>query len=169
MVNIHEPLMEPPMRVPSQQHLANYRHEHQRPSQSPRSPVARYQSTQASSLDRRSSTPPSDPSDYVLPRSPYQQRDPVPAPVAATTAHSSRQGLEHEDAAAEMLPNDYKENQQQPSSPPNLYPGSSQSVLKLTTTKKVAEKKQALACLFCRERKIACGRPDPENEDQTCK
>jgi hypothetical protein len=42
-------------------------------------------------------------------------------------------------------------------------------VLKLTTTKKVAEKKQALACLFCRERKIACGRPDPENVDQTCK
>jgi hypothetical protein len=37
------------------------------------------------------------------------------------------------------------------------------------TTKKVAEKKQGLSCFFCRKRKIACGRPDPESEDQTCK
>ncbi|KAG8220857.1 hypothetical protein J3R82DRAFT_2351 [Butyriboletus roseoflavus] len=30
------------------------------------------------------------------------------------------------------------------------------------------QKKQALACLFCRERKIACGRPPAHNPDQTC-
>ncbi|KAH7927858.1 hypothetical protein BV22DRAFT_989117, partial [Leucogyrophana mollusca] len=30
-------------------------------------------------------------------------------------------------------------------------------------------KKQALACLFCRERKIACGRPSATSSDQTCK
>ncbi|KAG6335804.1 hypothetical protein ID866_3282 [Astraeus odoratus] len=36
-------------------------------------------------------------------------------------------------------------------------------------TKKAGEqKKQALACLFCRERKIACGRPSAHNPDQTC-
>ncbi|KAJ7032371.1 hypothetical protein C8F04DRAFT_657995 [Mycena alexandri] len=29
-------------------------------------------------------------------------------------------------------------------------------------------KKQALSCYFCRERKIACGRPDESNNDQTC-
>ncbi|KAJ7765347.1 hypothetical protein B0H16DRAFT_1525339 [Mycena metata] len=29
-------------------------------------------------------------------------------------------------------------------------------------------KKQALSCYFCRERKIACGRPDESNHDQTC-
>ncbi|KZP20265.1 hypothetical protein FIBSPDRAFT_742488 [Athelia psychrophila] len=30
------------------------------------------------------------------------------------------------------------------------------------------EKKQALACLFCRERKIACGRPEAGSDDPTC-
>ncbi|KAJ8591807.1 hypothetical protein M405DRAFT_734410 [Rhizopogon salebrosus TDB-379] len=30
------------------------------------------------------------------------------------------------------------------------------------------QKKQALACLFCRERKIACGRPSAHSPDQTC-
>ncbi|KAJ6609167.1 hypothetical protein B0H10DRAFT_1814234, partial [Mycena sp. CBHHK59/15] len=30
-------------------------------------------------------------------------------------------------------------------------------------------KRQALACLFCRSRKIACGRPATASEDQTCK
>ncbi|KAF8141715.1 hypothetical protein EV363DRAFT_31811 [Boletus edulis] len=36
-------------------------------------------------------------------------------------------------------------------------------------TKKPGEqKKQALACLFCRERKIACGRPPAHSPDQTC-
>ncbi|KAF7979789.1 hypothetical protein HWV62_40832 [Athelia sp. TMB] len=30
------------------------------------------------------------------------------------------------------------------------------------------EKKQALACLFCRERKIACGRPEAGSADPTC-
>ncbi|CAK5283009.1 unnamed protein product [Mycena citricolor] len=30
-------------------------------------------------------------------------------------------------------------------------------------------KKQALSCYFCRERKIACGRPDDPHGDQTCK
>ncbi|KAJ7113378.1 hypothetical protein C8R44DRAFT_630868 [Mycena epipterygia] len=29
-------------------------------------------------------------------------------------------------------------------------------------------KKQILACLFCRERKIGCTRPDADNPDQTC-
>lgn len=37
------------------------------------------------------------------------------------------------------------------------------------STKKGGEqKKQALACLFCRERKIACGRPSAHSQDQTC-
>jgi hypothetical protein len=31
------------------------------------------------------------------------------------------------------------------------------------------KKKLGLACLFCRERKIACGRPSESNPDQTCK
>lgn len=40
----------------------------------------------------------------------------------------------------------------------------------LKPTKKGGEqKKQALACLFCRERKIACGRPPANSPDQTCK
>jgi hypothetical protein len=31
------------------------------------------------------------------------------------------------------------------------------------------KKKHAMACLFCRERKIACGRPLPNDEDRRCK
>lgn len=31
------------------------------------------------------------------------------------------------------------------------------------------KKKPIMACLFCRERKIACGPPPAEQEDQTCK
>ncbi|KAJ7785160.1 hypothetical protein DFH07DRAFT_717930, partial [Mycena maculata] len=29
-------------------------------------------------------------------------------------------------------------------------------------------KKQALSCFFCRERKIACGRPEEGSKDTTC-
>ena len=36
-------------------------------------------------------------------------------------------------------------------------------------SKRTAEKKPALACLFCRGRKIACGPPLPESKDKTCK
>jgi hypothetical protein len=32
-----------------------------------------------------------------------------------------------------------------------------------------AEKKQTMACFFCREKKIACQRPPIDNPDQTCK
>jgi hypothetical protein len=32
-----------------------------------------------------------------------------------------------------------------------------------------APKKPALACLFCRKRKIACGPPPPDHPDRTCK
>ncbi|TFK31911.1 hypothetical protein BDQ12DRAFT_729124 [Crucibulum laeve] len=34
--------------------------------------------------------------------------------------------------------------------------------------KKIDPKRLSLACLFCRERKIACGRPAPDSPDQTC-
>ena len=50
--------------------------------------------------------------------------------------------------------------------------GPSQSVLKLNHHVKktgASEKKQYLACLFCRERKIACGRPAEGSADSTCK
>lgn len=36
-------------------------------------------------------------------------------------------------------------------------------------TKRQAEKKPPLACLFCRGRKIACGPPLPGSKDKTCK
>ncbi|KAH7916615.1 hypothetical protein BJ138DRAFT_1139469 [Hygrophoropsis aurantiaca] len=38
----------------------------------------------------------------------------------------------------------------------------------LPQTKRLIEKKPALACLFCRGRKIACGPPSPGNKDKTC-
>jgi hypothetical protein len=60
-----------------------------------------------------------------------------------------------------------------PSSPPTVAAtSSSQSILKLNHHVKKSggsEKKQTLACLFCRERKIACGRPAEGSADSTCK
>ncbi|KAG6375585.1 hypothetical protein JVT61DRAFT_3150 [Boletus reticuloceps] len=38
-----------------------------------------------------------------------------------------------------------------------------------THTKRSLDKKPALACLFCRGRKIACGPPEPGSKDKTCK
>jgi len=43
-------------------------------------------------------------------------------------------------------------------------------LVKARSPRKTSEQKlQALACLFCRERKIACGRPSAHSPDQTCK
>ncbi|KAH7914636.1 hypothetical protein BJ138DRAFT_1177206 [Hygrophoropsis aurantiaca] len=47
-------------------------------------------------------------------------------------------------------------------------PWSGEAALKINAQKKNGDKKQALACLFCRERKIACGRPAATSSDQTC-
>jgi hypothetical protein len=40
---------------------------------------------------------------------------------------------------------------------------------KINQVKKVGAKKQMMACLFCRERKIGCSRPPEDAPDQTCK
>ncbi|KAN0141550.1 hypothetical protein V8E53_000012 [Lactarius tabidus] len=53
-----------------------------------------------------------------------------------------------------------------PSLAPNLKAG--QGVLKLPSTKRSARRKPAIACLFCRERKIACGAPQGGSADPTC-
>jgi hypothetical protein len=58
------------------------------------------------------------------------------------------------------------------STQPLVVAGPSQSVLKLNHHVKktgASEKKQCFACLFCRERKIACGRPAEGSADSTCK
>jgi hypothetical protein len=153
--------MEPPMRVPSQQHLVNSMNSHQQHNQRAHSPVIHYQRRQGSPVNRQpSASPSSDEADFALPlNSPYKK----PLMSTLATCFSPRQGLEHE-AASDLSPDGLDW-----SSPPTPFLGSSQSVLKLTMTKKVAEKKQALACLFCREQKIVCGRPGSDNEDQTCK
>ncbi|KAJ6610522.1 hypothetical protein B0H10DRAFT_109969 [Mycena sp. CBHHK59/15] len=41
-------------------------------------------------------------------------------------------------------------------------------MFKITQVKKIGAKKQTMACLFCRERKIGCTRPAEDNLDQTC-
>ncbi|KAI9571654.1 hypothetical protein HD554DRAFT_1982868, partial [Boletus coccyginus] len=48
---------------------------------------------------------------------------------------------------------------------------SPRSPLRLSPTphaKRSLDKKPALACLFCRGRKIACGPPQPGSKDKTC-
>ncbi|KDQ55701.1 hypothetical protein JAAARDRAFT_37116 [Jaapia argillacea MUCL 33604] len=47
-------------------------------------------------------------------------------------------------------------------------PPSPGSILKVSASRKVCEKKPVLACLFCRGRKIACGPPLPGSKDKTC-
>ena len=47
-------------------------------------------------------------------------------------------------------------------------PKAGQGELKLPTTKR-ARRKPAIACLFCRERKIACQAPPVGSADTTCK
>ncbi|KAI0298404.1 hypothetical protein B0F90DRAFT_1734227 [Multifurca ochricompacta] len=47
-------------------------------------------------------------------------------------------------------------------------PKAGQGVLKLPSTKRSARRKPAIACLFCRERKIACGAPPAGSADTTC-
>ena len=56
-------------------------------------------------------------------------------------------------------------------STPTLVPNPKvgQSVLKLPTTKQSTQRKPAIACLFCREHKIACGAPPVGRADTTCK
>lgn len=55
------------------------------------------------------------------------------------------------------------------SSVPATWSAPVEPVMKVSASRKTGEqKKQALACLFCRERKIACGRPPAHSPDQTC-
>ncbi|KAG1869594.1 hypothetical protein F4604DRAFT_1774227 [Suillus subluteus] len=55
------------------------------------------------------------------------------------------------------------------SSLPATWSAPVEPVMKVSASRKTGEqKKQALACLFCRERKIACGRPPAHSPDQTC-
>ncbi|KAJ7432369.1 hypothetical protein B0H11DRAFT_2126430 [Mycena galericulata] len=54
-----------------------------------------------------------------------------------------------------------------PTRPRNSY--TTHPSLKFTEARKDGRsKRQALACLFCRARKIACGRPTAGAKDQTC-
>lgn len=165
-----EPLLpQPHTTVPSHKPVIDYIKEQRRLSQSPNTNFTLVSSTAEVPMALPTSPPGGhrtvSPLKYPL----------LPTPAATLQAqsrsNSSRRGLEHQAKA---------EKKTQPLAPlpapsthsasqPTYNPGASQSVLKLTSTRKPAEKKQALACLFCRERKIACGRPDPESEDQTCK
>lgn len=46
---------------------------------------------------------------------------------------------------------------------------SSSSAMSAEDTAKADSRKPSLACTFCRERKISCGRPPPGSTDDTCK
>jgi len=159
------------MKVPSQRHLIDYMHYRHESPESPCSPIAPRPLYQSSSMQSLQSTPPPDTPDFSLSLSPrplVKKSLMKPLVSSPTAQFSAPQNLEHECSEDLSSPDGSLEQSQSPSSPTG-FPGSSQSVLKLATTKKVTvEKKQPLACLFCRERKIACGRPDPDNEDQTC-
>lgn len=78
---------------------------------------------------------------------------PVPKPVSNKRVHRSNEEHVRQEKAVLM---------------PTTWPIPDDQVIK-GTKKPGEQKKQALACLFCRERKIACGRPPAHSPDQTCK
>ncbi|KAL5631198.1 hypothetical protein ACGC1H_006889 [Rhizoctonia solani] len=55
-----------------------------------------------------------------------------------------------------------------PSQSRERIPSHTHSSPEVEEKKETPSKKPALACLFCRKRKIACGPPSPENPDRTC-
>lgn len=153
------------MIVPSQQHTTDYLYDQKQLSRSPDGFSPHILPTPAPLMNHLPPPPIETPS--FLPGSASSQRYP---PVSASPPC---QGLEYHRSSSGSGsgsgPGSASPSRQQSVPSDTAYPGSSQSVLKMTTPKKVTEKKQALACLFCRERKIACGRPDPESDNQTCK
>src|SRR5215471_12178129 len=106
------------------------------------------------------------PSPYTSLPTPLEVSPPTPSPVAriepadTSSPHSKEAAWQRVAELARRNP---------PVLPAPASSSSRQSIQKLSAIKKNAEKKQALACLFCRERKIACGRPSLDNPDQTCK
>jgi hypothetical protein len=157
------PLPESPVTVPSQQHIADYSHHQQRlsRSQSPDAFSPHFQSALAPLMNH---LPPPPTETSAFGGTSPQLYLPLPS-----SSPSPRQGLEHQSPSRTGSGSGSASPSRQEDTDTAAYPGSSQTVLKMSTPKKVVEKKQALACLFCRERKIACGRPDPESDDQTCK
>lgn len=150
--------MELPIKVASQRHSTGYMYlQPKQVSAKPGSPVANCQLTKVSPTKHISSMPSSD--DCVLPDKPSYKQHLMPTPAALLP---SRQGLEHE-AAAASLPNNSLQQQQLPP-PPSPPP---ESALQMITTR-MAEKKQVIACLFCRERQNRRGQSHHESEGRTC-
>lgn len=167
-------LPQPHTTVPSQQPIVDYLEEQKRLSQSPNTNFTLPPASAAAQVPMSLPTSPPDTPFGHRTGSPLKYPL-LPTPAATLQAqsrtNSSRNGLEHQvkqEKKIQPLP-PLPIPPSHTVSPPSYNPGASQSVLKLTSARKPAEKKQALACLFCRERKIACGRPDPESDDQTCK
>ncbi|KAH0836573.1 hypothetical protein J3R83DRAFT_8273 [Lanmaoa asiatica] len=78
---------------------------------------------------------------------------PVPKPTSNKRVHRSTEELVRQESTIPSMPTTWSIPDDQ---------------VNKGAKKPGEQKKQALACLFCRERKIACGRPPAHNPDQTC-
>ncbi|THH17247.1 hypothetical protein EW146_g3525 [Bondarzewia mesenterica] len=82
----------------------------------------------------------------------------IPPPTATTVSSSTVPPAGPSSPAGSALPPSY----------PRTKSRGGQAIHKAPQPTK-PRKKPALACLFCRERKIACGPPPPGSDDMTCK
>lgn len=80
----------------------------------------------------------------------------LPSPVSTAFSPTLPQQF-----AASSVTRSQRRHSRSPSPPLRLSP--------TPHTKRSLDKKPALACLFCRGRKIACGPPQPGSKDKTCK
>ncbi|KAJ1304865.1 hypothetical protein OPQ81_005999 [Rhizoctonia solani] len=104
---------------------------------------------------RQNSFTPSQDNNYMAPHeAPHQQNH----PGHQRHDSSSSDHYSHRLAPAPIVPSQARERVLP-------YPHASPEV---EEKKESPPKKPALACLFCRKRKIACGPPPPDNPDRTC-
>ncbi|KAI0089565.1 hypothetical protein BDY19DRAFT_110595 [Irpex rosettiformis] len=95
---------------------------------------------------------------------------PPQAPPRAKSPAKSQQGSTRSgpSAKSKMSPSSTAKSADEIQTEPTGRPG--ESVIKLAVNvPREPKKKPIMACLFCRERKIACGHPAPTDEDRRCK
>ncbi|KAF9227112.1 hypothetical protein BS17DRAFT_446648 [Gyrodon lividus] len=99
---------------------------------------------------------PAPPPRLTVPSQPYMLSE-LPSP--SQTAFSLPQ---HEQYTSSSYSHSRRRRSRSPS------PRSQLRMSPIPHTKRSLDKKPALACLFCRGRKIACGPPSPGSKDKTC-
>ncbi|KAH7928924.1 hypothetical protein BV22DRAFT_1030138 [Leucogyrophana mollusca] len=108
------------------------------------------------------------PAPLTVPSQSYMFGEDTPSPTSATFVHAPHPSHQHNQPHRGSSPS--HGHRRRPGSPFRRSPSprGAMRISPLPQNKRLIEKKPALACLFCRGRKIACGPPSPGNKDKTC-